>query len=35
MKIASLRNTEGFIQDAVLFSLRRYALDEARFYEIN
>jgi predicted methyltransferase len=34
MKIASLRNTEGFIQDTVLFSLRRYALHEARFYEI-
>jgi hypothetical protein len=34
MKIASLRNAEGFIKDAVLFSLRRYVLHEARFYEI-
>ncbi|MES2200018.1 MAG: DUF4116 domain-containing protein [Chlamydiota bacterium] len=34
MKIASPKRLDDFIQNTVLFSLKRYALHEARFYEI-
>ena len=34
MKIAQPQQLDAFIQDTVLFSLRRYSLDTARFYEL-
>jgi hypothetical protein len=34
MKIAQPQQLDAFIQDTVLFSLRRYALHTARFYEL-